>query len=181
MYWNLFLTFFRIGLVSFGGGYAMLPLIEYEVKSNNWLTTQQLTDAIAIAGMSPGPIATNSAVFVGYNVGGILGAIISAIAISFPSLIIVVLIALFVSKVKSNHSIISYVFYGLRPVITALIVYAAINFAIQNNIIQGISLIDVDWISIVFVFIALAMLLFTKLSPVIIIFLSGLAGIIVYY
>lgn len=181
MYWNLFLSFFKIGLVSFGGGYAMLPLIEYEVKSNNWLTTKQLTDAIAIAGMSPGPIATNSAVFVGYHVGGILGAIVSTIAISLPSLIIVVLIALFVSRMKSDHSIMNHVFYGLRPVITALIVYAAINFAIQNNIINGLSLAAVDWISILFVCMALALLLFTRLSPVFIIFLAGVAGIIVYY
>lgn len=169
MYWDLFFSFFKIGFVSFGGGYAMIPLIEFEVQSNNWLTAQQLTDAIAIAGMSPGPIATNSTVFVGFQVAGIPGAIVSAFAVSLPSLLIVVLIALFMNRMKSDNSLMDSAFYGLRPVIAALIMYAAINFAVQNDIIQGMSLVSVDWISILFVFIALGMLLFTRISPVMVI------------
>lgn len=181
VYLDLFLVFLKVGFVSFGGGYAMIPLIEYEVQSHNWLTTQQFTDAIAIAGMSPGPIATNSAIFVGYNVGGVLGAIVAAMAVTLPSLFIVVMVGLFMNKMSKGQAIIDYAFYGLRPVITALILYAAFNFAVQNGIIDGITLVNADWLSILFVFAALSLLLFTKISPVLIILLSGIAGVVVYY
>jgi len=181
VYWDLFIVFLKIGFVSFGGGYAMIPLIEYEVQSHSWLSTQQLTDAIAIAGMSPGPIATNSAVFVGYHVGGVPGAMIAALGVSLPSLLIVVLIGVFMKKMSKNNSIMDYAFYGLRPVITALILYAAFNFAIQNGIIDGMTFANANWTGILFVFIALGLLLFTKISPVMIILLSGIAGVVVYY
>jgi len=182
VYWDLFIVFLKVGFVSFGGGYAMIPLMEYEVQSHNWMTTQQFTDGIAIAGMSPGPIATNSAVFVGYHVEGIFGAAIAAFAVSLPSLLIVVLIGLFMKKMnKNNTTIMDYAFYGLRPVITALILYAAFNFAIQNGIIDGLNFANTDWIGILFVFTALGLLLFTKISPVMIILLSGIAGVVVYY
>src|SRR5690625_7790716 len=95
MYWSLFLSFLKIGFVSFGGGYAMIPVIDYEVQAHQCVTTQEFTDAVAIAGMSPGPIATNSAVFVGFKVGGMSRAHISAIAGSLPSLILLFAILLF--------------------------------------------------------------------------------------
>src|SRR5690625_7366439 len=100
MYWSLFLSFLKIGFVSFGGRYALVPVIEYEVQAHQWLTTQEFTDAVAIAGMSPGPVATNSAVFVCYKVGVMLGATISAISVSIPSLIIVVLLSIFMYRMK---------------------------------------------------------------------------------
>lgn len=93
---DLFLTFFKIGLVSFGGGYAMIPVIEAEVVSkHDWMTTQEFTDVIAVASMSPGPIATNSAIFIGYNTAGLPGAIFSTIGSVLPSLIIILIIAMF--------------------------------------------------------------------------------------
>jgi len=180
MYWDLFLSFLKIGFVSFGGGYAMIPVIEYEVQAHHWLTTQEFTDAVAIAGMSPGPIATNSAVFVGYKVGGMLGATISAIAVSIPSLIIVVLLSIFMYRMKSQ-TLMDYAFYGLRPVITGLIAYAAINFAIQNDIIGSLPSIHFDWIGILFVASGLGLILFTRINPVMIILLSGVMGVIIYY
>ncbi len=180
MYWSLFLSFLKIGFVSFGGGYAMIPVIEYEVQAHQWLTTQEFTDAVAIAGMSPGPIATNSAVFVGFKVGGISGAIISAIAVSLPSLIIVLSIVLFLKK-AANSPLMDYAFYGLRPVITGLIAYAAIKFAIQNDIINSVHILHFDWIGILFVIAGLGLILFKKVNPVVIILLSGVMGVIVYY
>ena len=179
LYWNLFSSFLKIGFVSFGGGYAMIPVIEYEVRSHHWLSIQEFTDAVAIAGMSPGPIATNSAIFVGYKVGGILGATISAFAVSLPSLLIVILISVFMYKMKQQN-VMDYVFYGLRPVITGLIAYAAIKFAIQNDIISTSHWLAFDWIGILFVGGGLGLILFTKINPVIIIFLSGVMGIIIY-
>jgi chromate transporter len=180
VYLDLFLVFLKIGFVSFGGGYAMIPLIEYEVATYNWMTTQEFTDAIAIAGMSPGPIATNSAVFVGYHVGGVLGASVAAIAVTLPSLLIVVLIGLFMQRMTTGKNVMDYAFFGLRPVITALIAYAAINFAVQNGIMD-LAIANVDWVGILFVIAALGFLLFTKVSPVFVILVAGIAGIVVYY
>lgn len=179
MYLSLFLSFLKIGVVSFGGGYAMIPVIEYEVQSHGWLSTQEFTDAVAIAGMAPGPIATNSAVFVGYKVGGFFGAITSAFAVSLPSLLIVILISTFIYKIgKSNWM--THIFYGLRPVITGLIAYAAIRFALQNDIIGTVDKLGVDLGGLLFLGGALALLLYTKINPVFIIILSGIMGIVVY-
>src|SRR4051812_515512 len=100
MLWSLFITFFVIGFVSFGGGYAIIPVIEHEALRHGWMTSQQLIDIIAIAGMSPGPIATNTAVFIGFQTAGLWGAVISAIAITLPSIMIVFLIAMFFYKIN---------------------------------------------------------------------------------
>lgn len=178
MLWDLFITFLKIGFVSFGGGYAMIPVIEYEVQKHGWLTTQQFTDVIAIAGMSPGPIATNSAVFVGYKVAGILGAITSTAAISLPSVLILLLVALFFYKIQ-NHPLVQSVFYGMRPVITGLICYAAIRLAIHNQMIGGYSWFD--GISVLVMLSALGVLLFTKIHPVLVILFSGGVGVLFYY
>jgi len=180
VYWDLFIVFLKIGFVSFGGGYAMIPLIEYEVAAHEWMAFREFTDAIAIAGMSPGPIATNSAVFVGYHVGGVLGASIAAVAVTLPSLLIVVLIGLFMQRMTTGKHVMDYAFLGLRPVIAALIAYAAINFAIQNGIID-LAIAYIDWGGVLFVIAALALLLFTKISPVFVILMAGIAGIVVYY
>jgi chromate transporter len=180
MYMALFYTFLKIGFISFGGGYAMIPVIEYEVQAHGWMTTQEFTDVIAIAGMSPGPIATNSAVFVGFKVGGLWGAIIAALAVSLPSLIIVLVIVLFLVKIKKDR-IMDYAFYGLRPVITGLIAFAAIRFAMQNDIIRtGLQVWNVDWIGILFILVVLVILLKTKINPAIVILLSGLFGMLIY-
>lgn len=176
MLFDLFIAFFKIGLISFGGGYAMIPIIEYEVHHHGWLTTQQFTDVVAIAGMAPGPIATNCAVFVGYKLAGILGAIISAVSVSLPSLLLIVLVAHWFKKVQ-HHPYVQSTFYGLRPVITGLILYAAVRFAIQNQIIgQGY-----DIAGILILILALLCLLFTKIHPIGVIALSGIIGIFVYY
>lgn len=87
---ELFWMFLLIGFVSFGGGYAMIPIIEIEVIKKGWMTTQEFTDVIAVAGMSPGPIATNSAIFVGYQVEGITGAIAAGLGMVIPSLLLVI-------------------------------------------------------------------------------------------
>lgn len=178
MLWSLFLTFCKIGLVSFGGGYAMIPLIEYEVLQHEWLTPQQLTDAIAIAGMSPGPIATNIAIFVGYKIEGVLGAILATVAISLPSLILVLLITVFLSNVR-KHGVIQAAFYGLRPVIAGLIFFAAVRFALHNQLIGGERI--VDGTGVILTLGALAALLLAKMHPLIVIVLSGIVGVVLYY
>jgi len=177
MMWNLFITFIKIGFISFGGGYAMIPVIEYEVLKHGWLKTQQFTDVISIAGMSPGPIATNSAVFVGYKIAGIPGAIVATLAISLPSLFLILLAALFFYKIQ-NNKLVQSLFYGLRPVITGFICYAAFRFSIYNHIIGGDHWFNGT--SVLILLFSLGFLLFTRIHPLLVIFLSGIVGIMTY-
>ena len=152
--WELFSTFFIIGFVSFGGGYAMIPVIETEVSQHGWMTTQQFTDAIAIAGMSPGPIATNSAVLVGYSAAGVTGAMIAALGILLPAIILVIVVGTFFIKLHHNL-VVQSMFYGLRPIVTSLVIYAAISFALSNHLLsleiswQTVSLLHHLWIIII--------------------------------
>lgn len=175
--WQLFKTFFTIGLISFGGGYAMIPVIELEVTKNGWMSIQQFTDIIAIAGMSPGPIATNSAVFVGYQTAGLSGAIVSALGMVLPSLIIILIISMFFSKVNKNSNV-QAAFYGLRPIIVGLIFYAAIKFAISNEIIGPISLRTLATLSI-FALSLLALIKF-RIHPAFVIISAGIVGVIFF-
>lgn len=174
---ELFKTFFVIGLVSFGGGYAMIPVMEREVTARGWMSTQEFTDIIGIAGMSPGPIATNSAVFVGYQTAGITGAIFSALGMILPSLIIILIVATFFYKASKNRLVQS-AFYGLRPIIVGLIIYAAVKFAISNNLIGALSF---NTISLLLIFLmALFALIRLHIHPAYVIILSGLVGVLLY-
>ncbi|WP_127578864.1 chromate transporter [Paenibacillus koleovorans] len=175
--WELFRTFFMIGLVSFGGGYAMIPVIEQQVASHGWMTLEDFTDAIAVAGMSPGPIGTNSAIFVGYNVAGTPGAVFSALGMVLPSLFIVILVGLGLSRIDKNKWV-QMAFYGLRPIITGLIVYGAIRFAKNNHLIGSFSL-DMVIALLIFAGSLLAMMKF-RMHPFFVILLSGLTGVAIY-
>lgn len=176
--WELFKNFLMIGFVSFGGGYAMIPIIHTEVAQHGWMTTQQFTNAIAIAGMSPGPIAANSAILVGYSTAGITGAIISTLGTLLPSIIIVIIVATFFSKLN-HYPIVQWMFYGLRPIVTSLVIYAAISFALSNKLIN---LNDFhQTLSFLLIFgLSLVALIKLRWHPVYIILLSGLIGVVLY-
>lgn len=176
--WELFKSFFFIGAVSFGGGYAMIPVIEAEVSKYEWMTIQDFTDIIAIAGMAPGPIAANSAILVGYSTAGITGAIVAALGILLPSVIIVLLVATFFSKLN-HYPIVTSIFYGLRPIVTSLIVYAALKFALSNNLITS----NISWhTGSLFLIFSLSLVALFKLNwhPIYVIMLSGLVGVALY-
>lgn len=177
MLWSLFWTFLLIGFISFGGGYAMIPVIEMEVSKHGWLTTQEFTDAIAIAGMSPGPIATNSAIFVGYKADGLAGAIVSTIGMVIPSLLIVLIVAIFFYKAH-QHKMVRSSFYGLKPVVTGFIFYAAIRFAVSNHVIDSLTWHTASLL-LIFAGSLLALLRF-HVHPLMVILVSGLVGILFY-
>ena len=99
---KLFTTFFKIGLFTIGGGYVMIPVIQKEVLLNGWLTSQQFNELLAIAEMTPGPIAVNSATFIGYKMNGILGAIFATTGVVLPSFIIILLISKAYEKYENN-------------------------------------------------------------------------------
>lgn len=176
--WELFITFFMIGFVSFGGGYAMIPVIKEEVVYNHsWMTAQAFTDVIAVAGMSPGPIATNTSIFVGYQIAKLPGAIVSALGMTLPSLIIILIVASFFYKVYKSVWVKS-AFYGLRPIITGLIFYAALTFAYENGLVSSFSWHTVSLLAIYAV--ALFALIKLKTHPIVVILASGLVGIAFY-
>jgi chromate transporter len=176
--WELFKTFFLMGFVSFGGGYAMLPIIETAVTEYGWMSAERLTNMIAIAGMSPGPVAANSAILIGYSAAGINGAIVSALAILLPSLILVITVSAFFIKLHHNP-VVERMFFGLKPIVTSLIIFAAIKFALANNLIP----IEISFHSITLVIIfGLSLFALFKLrwNPVYVIILSGLVGVALY-
>ncbi|MGE7591706.1 chromate transporter [Peribacillus frigoritolerans] len=176
--WELFSTFFIIGFVSFGGGYAMIPVIESEVSQHGWMTTQEFTDIIAISGMSPGPVTANSAILVGYSTAGLAGAISSALGILLPAIIIVTVIATFFSKLN-HYPVVQSMFYGLRPIVTSLIIFAAISLALSNHMIA----VNFSWhtISLLLVFgLSLFALMKLRWHPAYVIILSGLVGVVLY-
>ncbi|OLS39994.1 chromate transporter [Bacillus sp. MRMR6] len=176
--WELFKTFFIMGFVSFGGGYAMIPIIENAATQYGWMSAEQLTNMIAIAGMSPGPMATNSAILVGYTAAGIEGAIVSALAMLFPSMILVLTVAAFFIKLHHNPAV-EAMFYGLKPLVTSLIIFAAIRFALSNNIVS----VRFSWhaLSTLLIFgLSLFALMKLRWNPIYVIVLSGLVGVALY-
>ncbi len=124
---DLFLTFFKIGAFTFGGGYAMIPLIQKEVCENKkWLTDDDILEIVAIAESTPGPIAINSATFVGYRTAGILGAMCATLGVVLPSFFIITLISM-VLREFSSYRAVKYAFFGIRAGVLALIIKALIS------------------------------------------------------
>lgn len=121
---TLFLTFLRIGAFTFGGGYAMIPLIQKEIsEKRGWITDDDILDIIAIAESTPGPIAINSATFVGYKVAGFWGSFFSTLGIVIPSFVIISIISLVLREFQDYKGV-QYAFYGIRAGVLALIIKA---------------------------------------------------------
>lgn len=127
LFWQLFITFFKIGAFTFGGGYAMISLIQKEtVENKNWVTDDDILDIIAIAESTPGPIAINSSTFVGYRVGGFWGAFFATLGMVTPSFVIILLIS-FVLREFYEIAAVRYAFNGIRAGVLALIIKALFN------------------------------------------------------
>lgn len=167
---NLYLTFFKIGLLGFGGGYAMVSLIQKELEIHGWLTAKEFIDIIAIAEITPGPIAINSATFVGYKVANFSGALIATLAVVTPSFIIVLLLAYFFQQLKGLNFM-NLVLKILGPVIIGLIIATAF--------IMGGSVLT-DRTSLLILIGVFLLLLTRKVHPIPLLLLSALAGIILY-
>lgn len=125
---DLFWVFFKIGLFTFGGGYAMIPLIEREiVESKKWVTENDVLDMIAIAESTPGPLAVNTATFVGYRMAGVLGAAVATFGLALPSVVVICVISGFITQFQENLWF-QYVFKGIRSGVLVLMVNAVIKF-----------------------------------------------------
>lgn len=128
MYWTLFLTFIKIGTFTIGGGYAMLPLIQREVVDRGWMSKEDFIDIFAVTQSLPGIFAVNIAIFVGYKLKKLRGALCCALGTILPSFVIILAIALFFTQVKDNEWV-EKAFKGLRPAVVALIVVPCLTTA----------------------------------------------------
>ncbi|MBP3423531.1 MAG: chromate transporter [Alistipes sp.] len=133
MLWQLFISFLKIGAFTFGGGYAMVPLIEREViDKKGWVKREDFLDLLTLAQSAPGPIALNTAVFVGYRISGLKGALSALMGIVLPSFTIILLVALFFADIRDNV-VVDAAFKAMRPAVVALIVAPIVGLAKGMN------------------------------------------------
>lgn len=187
IYLRLIWSYLKIGLFGFGGGYAMLSLIEREIVGPGWITEKMFTDIVAISQMTPGPIGINSATYIGYvaplhagfdsPLWGLLGSLVCTLVVVLPSFLLVSYTSHYISRHRES-AVIRGIFTGLRPVVIGLIASAALllmngeNFGYENKDIL---------ISVAIALASLATVLFTKIHPIVVIIASGIAGFIIYY
>lgn len=187
---NLFLTFFKIGAFTFGGGYAMLPLIQAEVISKGWIEQDLLVNFIAVAESTPGPFAINTATYIGSEMGGsigawgsIFGAFCATLGVVLPSFIIILIVAQFFEKFKESKGV-KGVMSGLKPAVVGLIGAAVVSIGktvFERFFIETINFADPHlWVSVGTV-IVMSVLAFKKVHPIIIICLSAVVGIVAGY
>ena len=170
-------SYLKIGFFGFGGGYAMLSLIHSEVVvRNEWLTNGEFSDIIAISQMTPGPIALNSATYIGYEVAGVLGSMVATTAVCIPALTLMMLLTRFFLKLHNNRYVQSVVL-AMRPVVVGMIMSAALLLIFPHSH-DGRSFID-GWSWLIF---ALALLgSAKKINPILLIIVSGIAGVVIYW
>lgn len=176
-YLKLIWAYFKIGLFGFGGGYAMLSLIHSEVVGSGWISNQMFTDIVAISQMTPGPIGINSATYIGYVVtGSVIGSIVATLTVVLPPFVLVLLASHFISR-HNDSSIIKGAFMGLRPVVVGLIASAAL--LLMNS--ENFGYITYDRvISILICVASFCVVYFTRIHPIFVIILAGIAGLFVF-
>ena len=181
IYLQLFYTFFKIGLFGFGGGYAMLSMIQGEVVTRyDWVSTQEFTDIVAISQSTPGPIGINAATYVGFTAtGSIWGSVIATFAVVLPSFILMLTISKFFLKYQ-NHPAVEAVFCGLRPAVVGLLASAAL---VLMNVENFGSPTDDTYTFVISIIIFLVAFIGTKkyhANPILMIIACGIAGLILY-
>lgn len=183
IYIQLFISFLQIGLFSFGGGYAAMPLIQNQVVNlHHWLSLSEFTDLITISQMTPGPIAINSATFVGEKIAGVPGAIVATLGCIMPSIIIVTIIAYFYMKYRDLDSLQS-VLKTLRPAVVAMIASAGVSILVTAFFGEsGLIVMKNLKIQMVVIFIICMVLLMKfKMSPVFVMILAGILNVMQYF
>lgn len=169
-YFDLYFTFFRIGILTFGGGLTMLPLLKYElVETKKWITEEKLLDCYAIGQCTPGIIAVNTSTYVGYLRKGNLGGIIATLGMVSPSVIIITIVAMFL-RAYMQAPIIQHALVGIRGAVCALMLNTVISLANKSLI---------SYANVVICAVALILALFTEIPTILIIVMAGIAGIII--
>ncbi len=176
---ELFLIFLKIGAFTFGGGYAMIAMIQYEAERHGWLTQAELVDFVALSESTPGPLAVNMATFVGIRTGGVPGAVIATLGIVLPSFIIVLIIAKCFEKFKDSKAV-KGVISGLKPAVAGMIgtAFLAVGRAVFfPDGLQTGCFTDVSFWLFLSLFVVSAVLAFKKTNPIKIILLAAVVGI----
>lgn len=167
---EIFLVFFKIGLFTIGGGYAMLPIIQREVvETKHWMTDEEFLDAISLTNSLPGPLATNSATFVGYRVARAPGSVAAVLGAATPSVVIILLIAMVFHNIM-DYPVTQYIFNGVRPAVAALILYAVVKLAKSAKVGAYF-----NWIVALFGFAAVAVF---GLHPIVVVVCSAAYGLL---
>lgn len=187
LFLQLFWTFLKIGLFTFGGGYAMIALIQSEVTVNHqWLTSQEFTDILAISQMTPGPVGINTATYTGYtavlNAGydtslAVLGALLASFAIILLPVVLMVIAVIFLKKMQGNKDI-DNIFRVLRMAVVGLIAAAALQLLTADSF--GQPALTLQFLLSVAIFIAVFALALKRISPILLILSAGLLGILTY-
>ncbi|MBQ6702309.1 MAG: chromate transporter [Clostridia bacterium] len=167
--WALFSTFFKVGAFTFGGGYAMIPLIQREVSENRkWITDEEILEIVAIAESTPGPIAINSATFVGYKVCGFWGAFGATLGVVLPSFIIILCISGVLGLVQDYRAV-KYAFMGIRAAVVALVIKAVVKMykACNKSLLSYIIMVS-----------AFALAVFGVIDVIYVVILSAVAGLV---
>ena len=179
IYWQLFLSFLQIGMFSFGGGYAALPLIQEQVVTQHgWLSRSEFTDLITISQMTPGPIAVNSATFVGIRLAGFLGALAATFGCILPSCILVTVLSYLYLKYR-KMSMLQGVLETLRPAVVSMIAAAGVSILITAFWNDAVSFMSTKWDSIVIFVVAVWLLKKKNWNPILVMVLSGFAKLAV--
>lgn len=186
---QLFYTFFLIGLFGFGGGYAMLSMIQGEVVTNHhWMTMGEFTDIVAVSQMTPGPIGINSATYVGYtavvNAGGnhlmgVLGSATATLAVVMPSFILMLLISKFLMRYR-HHPAVEHVFMGLRPAVVGLLLAACLLLLTPENFSTPSASPWQFWISVAIFVLTLVACQVYKMNPIRVLLFCALVGILLF-
>ena len=169
IYWQMFITFVRIGAFTIGGGYAMIPLIQREVvQVRKWMSPKEFIDMLALAQSAPGVIAINTAIFIGYKLKGVRGSIVTALGCALPSFVIILIIAMVFTDFKDNP-LVERIFKGIRPAVVALIAAPLYNMAKSAG---------VTWKTLFIPVIAALLIWGLNLSPVWVVIAAIVGGII---
>lgn len=176
IYLQLFISYLKIGFFGFGGGYAMLSLIQNEiVEQRGWITSSQFADIVAVSQITPGPIAINSATYIGYTVAGIGGSVVATFAVCLPSLTLMMLLTIFFLRHRENRYIQSVV-KAVTPIVVGMIASAALLLMFPR-LGENENFIDVwSWL----LFAAVLYGSYRKVNPILMIILSAFVGVLVY-
>lgn len=179
IYWQLFLSFIQIGLFSFGGGYAAMPLIQGQVVTlHHWLDMAEFTNLITISQMTPGPIAINSATFVGMKIAGVPGALVATLGCILPACILVTVLAKLYLRYR-NLSVLQSVLHSLRPAVVALIAAAGVSILLTAFWGTGaaVTLDGTSWVLVVLFALCVVLLKRFRWNPILVMVLAGVLNL----